>query len=61
MTTSSTRTPSANALRDEHPVFYAPDLGHVVVTRMEDIDEVFMNPDVYASTNVQDPIYPLAD
>ena len=53
--------PIANALRDEHPVFYAPDLGHVVVTRMEDIDEVFMNPDVYASTNVQDPIYPLAD
>ena len=53
--------PIANALRDEHPVFYAPELGHVVVTRMEDIDEVFMNPDVYASTNVQDPIYPLAD
>ncbi len=52
--------PIAAALRDEHPVFYAPELGHVVVTTMADIDTVFMNPDVYASTNVQDPIYPLA-
>ena len=53
--------PIANALRDEHPVFYAPDLGHVVVGTMADIETVFMNPDVYASTNVQDPIYPLDD
>lgn len=53
--------PIANALRDEHPVFYAEELGHVVVTRMADIEAVFMNPDVYASTNVQDPIFPLAD
>jgi len=53
--------PIANALRDEHPVFYAPDLGHVVVGTMDDIETVFMNPDVYASTNVQDPIFPLCD
>lgn len=53
--------PIANELRDEHPVFYAEELGHVVVTRMADIEAVFMNPDVYASTNVQDPIFPLAD
>ncbi len=52
--------PIANALRAEFPVFYADTLGHVVVTRMADIDHVFMNPDVFASTNVQDPIYPLA-
>ena len=52
--------PIAGALRDEHPVFYAEQLGHVVVTKMEDIEEVFMNPDVFASTNVQDPIFPLA-
>lgn len=52
--------PIANALRDQHPVFYAQELGHVVVTRMSDIESVFMNPDVYASTNVQDPIFPLA-
>ena len=53
--------PIANALRDAHPVFYAPDLGHVVVGEMQDIETVFMNPEVYASTNVQDPIFPLCD
>jgi cytochrome P450 len=52
--------PIAGALRDEHPVFYAEQLGHVVVTKMDDIEQVFMNPDVFASTNVQDPIFPLA-
>jgi cytochrome P450 len=53
--------PIANTLREQHPVFYAEQLGHVVVTKMEDIETVFMNPDVFASTNVQDPIFPLAD
>ena len=52
--------PIAARLRDDHPVFYADELGHVIVTRMEDIEEVFTHPDVYASTNVQDPIFPLA-
>jgi cytochrome P450 len=52
--------PIAAQLRDDHPVFYSDALGHVVVTRMEDLETVFSNPDVYASTNVQDPIFPLA-
>ncbi len=52
--------PIAARLRDDHPVFYSDALGHVVVTRMEDLETVFTNPDVYASTNVQDPIFPLA-
>ncbi len=52
--------PIASALRDEHPIFYAEQLGHVVVTKMDDIETIFMNPDIYASTNVQDPIFPLA-
>jgi cytochrome P450 len=51
--------PIAVALRDEHPVFYAKQLGHVVVTEMADIEAIFMNPDVFASTNVQDPLFPL--
>ena len=53
--------PIASRLRDEHPVFYADRLDHVVVTKMDDIETVFLNPDIFASTNVQDPIYPLAD
>ncbi|MEM9034888.1 MAG: cytochrome P450 [Actinomycetota bacterium] len=51
--------PIAGALRDEHPVFWSDRLGHVVVSRMQDIEHVFTNPDTFASTNVQDPIYPL--
>ena len=51
--------PIATALRDQHPVFWSEQLGHLVVTKMEDIEHVFTHPDVFASTNVQDPIYPL--
>ena len=53
--------PVAGELREQTPVFYTDELGYVVVTRMEDIVEVFMNPDVYASVNVQDPVYPLSE
>jgi len=51
--------PIAAELRDEHPVFWSEQLRHLVVTRMDDIEQVFMNPDVFASSNVQDPIAPL--
>jgi cytochrome P450 len=51
--------PIARRLSDAHPLFWSERLGHVVVTRMEDIEHVFTHPDVFASTNVQDPIYPL--
>ena len=51
----------AARLRDDTPVFYAEELGYLVITRMEDIDAVFRNPDVYASANVQDPVFPLSD
>ena len=49
----------AARLRDDTPVFYAEELGYLVITRMEDIDAVFRNPDVFASANVQDPVFPL--
>ena len=52
--------PIAARLRDEHPVFFAEQVGHLVLTRMEDIEAVFTNPEVFASTNVQDPLFPLA-
>jgi len=47
--------------RESEPIFYSSELGYVVVTRMEDVIEVFMNPDVYSSENVQDPVFPLCD
>ncbi len=52
--------PIAARLREEHPVFYAEQLGYVVATRMDDIETVFTNPDTYASSNVQDPVFPLS-
>ena len=47
--------------RDEAPIFYSAELGYLVVTRMEDVAEVFLNPDVYSSENVQDPVLPICD
>ena len=47
--------------RENEPVFYAEELGYVVVTRMEEIQDIFMNPDVYSSENVQDPVFPICD
>lgn len=52
--------PIAAVLRAEHPVFYAPTLGCVVVTDMADIEAVFADHETFASTNVQDPVFPLS-
>ncbi|MDY7102031.1 MAG: cytochrome P450 [Actinomycetota bacterium] len=53
--------PQAAELRELGPLHYAPSLGYVVVTRMEDVEEVFCDPDTYASVNVQDPVFPLSE
>lgn len=50
-----------NRKREEEPVFYSEELGYLVLTRMEDVQEVFMNPDVFSSANVQDPVFPICD
>ncbi len=60
-TTCATRIPSPPASRDDAPVVFAERLGYVVVSRMEDIDAVFTDPDMYASVNVQDPVFPFSD
>jgi cytochrome P450 len=51
--------PIAAAIREANPVVYAESLGFVVVSQMELVTEVFMNPDVYSSENVQDPVFPI--
>lgn len=48
-------------LRDEHPVFYAEELGYLVVTKMDDIQRVFTDHETFASVNVQDPVFPLTE
>ena len=53
--------PIAARLREESPVVYAEPLGYVVVTRMEDVTAVFLDPDTYSSENVQDPVFPICD
>ena len=50
----------ANALRDEHGIFYAESLGYLVVTQMDEIERIFTDHETYASVNVQDPVFPLA-
>jgi cytochrome P450 len=53
--------PQLEHLNAERPTFYAEQLGYLVVTRMEDVLEVFKNPDLFSSENVQDPVFPICD
>jgi len=53
--------PGLAKLREENPIFYSEKLGFLVVTRMEDVTEVFSDHDVYSSENVQDPVFPVCD
>ena len=46
-------------LREENPIFYSEKLGFLVITRMEDVVDVFRDHDVYSSINVQDPVFPI--
>ncbi len=47
--------------RHDSPVFYSEELGYLVLTRMEDVDAVFRNADVFSSENVQDPVLPICE
>jgi len=53
--------PELARIREQNPVFYSEKLGYLVVTRMEDLTEVFRDHDVYSSENVQDPVFPICD
>lgn len=49
------------ARRGDAPVFYAEDLGYLVVTRMEDVADVLKRSDVFSSENVQRPVTPICE
>lgn len=51
--------PAAARMRETTPVAFAEPLGFVVVSQMDLVTEVFMNPDVFSSENVQDPVFPI--
>ena len=46
--------------RDHTPVFYASELGYLVLTRMEDVAAVFLDHETFGSQNVQDPVFPIS-
>lgn len=50
----------AAALRRHGPAFYSSELGYVVISEMADIEAVFADHESFASSNVQDPVFPLA-
>jgi cytochrome P450 len=45
--------------RGDGAAFYSSQLGYLVITSMADIDAVFTDHETFASTNVQDPVFPL--
>lgn len=47
------------AARADTPVFYSEQLGLLVLTTMEHVTQVFLDPDTFSSGNVQDPVFPL--
>jgi cytochrome P450 len=53
--------PQLEHLVAEQPLFYSEKLKSLVVTRTDQVLEVFKNPDVFSSENVQDPIFPVCD
>jgi cytochrome P450 len=52
--------PIASELREAHDVFYAEQLGYLVVNRLAEIERIFTDHETFASANVQDPVFPLA-
>ncbi len=53
--------PQLERFQAEQPAFYSEQLGYLVLTRHEDVIEVFKNSDVFSSENVQDPVFPVCE
>ncbi|MGR8918424.1 MAG: cytochrome P450 [Gammaproteobacteria bacterium] len=53
--------PQLERLNEAQPIFYSEKLKSVVVTRREDVLEVFKHHELYSSENVQDPLFPLCE
>jgi cytochrome P450 len=51
--------PELERLRASQPIFYSRQLRSLVVTRMDEILDIFKQPEVFSSANVQDPVFPL--
>jgi cytochrome P450 len=53
--------PQLERLSTEQPLFYSEKLKSLVVTRTDQVLEVFKQPDIFSSENVQDPVFPVCD
>jgi cytochrome P450 len=53
--------PKLEQLCATQPVFYSTRLQSLVVTRMDQILEIFKHPEVFSSENVQDPVFALCE
>lgn len=51
----------AHQLQADHPTFYAEQLNYLVVTEMDEIERIFVDHETFASSNVQDPVFPLGE
>ena len=47
--------------RNDTPAFFSEELGYLVLPRMDDVSEVFKNPEIFSSVNVQYPVTPICD
>jgi cytochrome P450 len=52
--------PFAVMARAEAPIFFAPSIGYYIVSRYQDIEEVFRDPATYSAAVAQAPLVPLA-
>ena len=53
--------PQLEQLSAERPIFFAEQLGYLVVTGMDNVMEVLKNHEVFSSENVQDPVFPVCE
>src|SRR5579862_2214647 len=51
--------PFAVMAQAQAPVFFAPSIGYYVVTRYQDVEEVFKDPATYSAAAAQAPLVPL--
>ena len=51
--------PQLRALAARSPIFYSERLGYLVVTGMDHVVEVLKDHETFASSNVQDPVFPV--
>ncbi len=45
-------------LREKHPVFLDPGLGHYVVTRYDDVESILLDRETFAAANASAPLFP---